>query len=446
VRVFAYLAAIVLGLAACSPAPSATDDRTSAPTPRAAALPRVAVVTDDGSGRHLVGRPIDPVTLADLDGYASLSFGHHFVEALSPSGRTLAAILWPSGSSNAGGVLHLIDAPTWTDRATEVTFGDHVDWLFFAGNDQRLIWVRSNARATTWRVVGFDVGSKEPADLLELPAGFAPIDAALFGDRLVLVGSIQENSITTGDAHVVMVDLARRAIAKDEGLAGLRAGQYKVEEGSQAYPYRQITPGVAWDLARGKGYIVDAEQDLVTVIDVAAASVAKPRALQTRRSLVDRLLSLISTPADAKMVSSTRKQAALSPDGRVLFVAGSREDVTNDLAVTTTPLGLSAVDTVDFGIIATASGPTDRIVFTGDRQIAVAAAGVLKVLSSADLREVGASGVQADFFLSSVARGSEILVTTSRPTRVYRIDMSSGGSLGFRELTPFYGVLIDLGR
>src|SRR5438094_5350854 len=67
----------------------------------------------------LRARPIDPRSLQDIPGFTPLELGHHYKAALAPEGRTLAMIVWPSGSSNAGGVLHLVDPVAWTDRVID---------------------------------------------------------------------------------------------------------------------------------------------------------------------------------------------------------------------------------------------------------------------------------------------------------------------------------------
>src|SRR5258708_19868108 len=60
-------------------------------------------------------RPVDPATLADVPDLAPIEVGHHYNQAVSPDGRTLAVISWPSGSNNAGRSLPLIHlAPSTT--------------------------------------------------------------------------------------------------------------------------------------------------------------------------------------------------------------------------------------------------------------------------------------------------------------------------------------------
>src|SRR5687767_1031296 len=77
----------------------------------------------------LRARPVDPNTLEDIQGFTPLELGHHYRALLSPDGRTLATIVWPSGSTNTGGVLHFVDPLAWTVRTTDVQINEATTWL-----------------------------------------------------------------------------------------------------------------------------------------------------------------------------------------------------------------------------------------------------------------------------------------------------------------------------
>src|SRR5439155_11140467 len=89
----------------------------------------------------LRARPIDPRTLQDIPGFTPLELGHHYKAALAPDGRTLATIVWPSGSSNAGGVLPLVDPVAWTDRVIDAPV-DEAAWLEWSADGTRVLWMR----------------------------------------------------------------------------------------------------------------------------------------------------------------------------------------------------------------------------------------------------------------------------------------------------------------
>jgi hypothetical protein len=76
-----------------------------------------------------------------------------------------------------------------------------------------------------------------------------------------------------------------------------------------------------------------------------------PFVVRPRASLLDRLLGLISSPADAKMQSSSDRRAVVSFDGRRLYVSGFRSDFVagpQDAGrEQVTPLPLQVIDTTD---------------------------------------------------------------------------------------------------
>src|SRR3989441_7539902 len=221
-------AALVLALAACAPMPPATPDRPSSAL--SVTSSRLVLVDVEGSGMALRGRLVDPRPLIDVAGRPVLSFGHNYTAVIAPDGRTLAAALWPGGFANRGGVLHLFDLVTWTDRATAVTFDDHVSQLFFAPDGRQLYWVRPGPMAGEPMmnpdpgVYRYDLASDSQSRVAELPAAFLPLSAPLAGERLAIVGwttggKIGPSRNTEGDA----VDLRGGAGVKRE-LGGGRAG------------------------------------------------------------------------------------------------------------------------------------------------------------------------------------------------------------------------------
>src|SRR5260221_14307136 len=130
----------------------------------------------EGDINALQIRPIDPSTLQDLPGYSPISLQHHFNEAYSPDGRTLAMALWTSGSAYTEGTLHLIDLLAWKDQATAIKFPDWISCLTFDNEGKRLYWIAATevdklhgiaSRSDLYR---YDPGSVAPELVLSLPA------------------------------------------------------------------------------------------------------------------------------------------------------------------------------------------------------------------------------------------------------------------------------------
>lgn len=335
----------------------------------------------------LRARPIDPGTLADLPGFTPLDLGHHYRSALSPDGRTLAAVVWPpsGGGSGAGGILHLVDPIAWTDRATSVQIDENLEWLEWSADGTRLYWLRSvglelNAIFVT------DIATLTVRDLARLPAGFQPYETHLAGSRIAVLGAMNQQYLAQEDAAVVFVDPASGRTTSQLRLAGMRLGQFAVSEAG-LNPYRMILPGTAWDLARGRLILVDAERDVVRIVDLSHETESGELAIHTRASSK-------GPPGGAKIVSTTRKVATVSPDGRWLYVSGLREDVpANDPGqVTLVPIAVQRVDLSAMTETARVAGGAHLLLLSSDGTRLLLSEEDSRLLDTTDLHEIARIG------------------------------------------------------
>jgi len=345
--------------AACSPTGQRAAELPTV-TPSGAA-PTLLLVDVDGTATSMRMRPVDAVSLQDVPATQPLSLGRNYTSALSPDGRTVAAITWPNErTANRGGVLHVMDLVGWTDRKTMVTFDDHVRQLLFGRDGRQLYWVRPGpmtgepAQNPDPGVYRYDLATDKVSRVVALPPAFFPEFAGvgIAGDRMAIVGSKVGDPSPSRVAAVYVLDLAKASLAAKFELAGIRAGQVR-DTGAADDDVRNVRPAVAWDLPRGRLYVVDADDDRVAVVDLAAAVMRGPFVVRPRASLLDRLLGLISSPADAKMQSSSDRRAVVSSDGRRLYVSGFRSDFVGGAGPQdagreqVTPLPLQVIDTTD---------------------------------------------------------------------------------------------------
>lgn len=323
--------------------------------------PLLVDVTD--SGQSLRMRPVDPVTLADLPGYAPLDAGHHATHAVSPDGRTLAAITWPSGSHNSGGDLHLLDLPSWSTRTLDLTFDDHVGQLTFGPYGKALYWLKSSQTDPShgmprdYRLYRYVPGAVELpplTDLAALPSSFVPYEMRFLrsGDRLAVYGIPTDTNNLAEDApHVLLIDVANGRIAADVRLDGVTAGQFRAETEEGERGYEMYNPGLAWDLESDRLYVVHADEDRATAVDLAGARVIEQRDIRPEESLWDRLWDWLVPTAEAKMAPGTTRQAVLSSDGSRLYVTGVRQEMEQQpdgrWVWREVPLGLQVIATED---------------------------------------------------------------------------------------------------
>jgi hypothetical protein len=109
-----------------------------------------------------------------------------------------------------------------------------------------------------------------------------------------------------------------------------------------------LEPAVVFSTQKNSLYIVHADQEKLTKIDFDAHQ-ASTLDIRPKMSWIERLLAIFAQPVQAKAASGTRKQAVLSPDGKI-YVVASRQAIETDkngnLHPTRELLGLQVLDPV----------------------------------------------------------------------------------------------------
>jgi hypothetical protein len=320
----------------------------SPPADVASAPPGLVLVTQDNEGYGLQGLPFDPGSLADLPGYEPIGFGHHYQYAMSPDGRTLATITWPSGMHNRDGVLHFIDLPSWTEHSTGVTLDDYVNDLVFSPDGKALYWTQPTRRDPApglprdyqlyglprdYQLYRYEVGRRKLTVVTGFPSSFSlgEMHPLRSGSRLAIYGvPTGANYLADDVPHVRLVDLVTGHLIADVRLDGVTAGQMQIETaGPDEPPYRFYLPGLAWDLEHDLLYVVHADTDQITVVDLAKGEISRQATIHPRYTLLERLGNWLVPVAAAKgAVPGTEKRAVLSPDGTRLYVVGLRSEMT----------------------------------------------------------------------------------------------------------------------
>jgi len=304
-------------------------------------------------------RPVDPLSLADVPGYAPLDFGRH-VATLSPDGRLMAVILWPS-SSSAGATLHLIDLASWTDTTANLTPIDEVNTLIFGPDGKVLYWVNptqhdaAHNMPRAFELYRYDLGSQRLTTVTTLPPSFIPSELRLLrsGSSLAIYGlATDAENRAEEPPHVLVVDLVADHILTDVRLESIKAGQMLMPTASGEEPHYQLyMPGTAWDLDHNLLYIVHADSDTITVVDVATGRIVKQLDIHPQLSLGDRVWQALIPTAEAKGLPETGRRALLSRDGTRLYIVGYRSEVTKlptgEVDWQNRPLGLQVVATDD---------------------------------------------------------------------------------------------------
>ena len=299
---------------------------------------------------------VDPTTLETLDGYQPLPMGDWsdwYWSDTSDNERWLAMTVGDDSSGSSE--LRLIDLETWevVESWAVGTGGPlHVDdegtVRTFGGSSELLSYAPSPG------------GSRAAIDL---PIGFSSwtqIDVQQ--DRVRLFGAT--TSGLGSDASIVVIDLPTSEVTHHP-LPEVPMGTIdQIELSPTETAAVDASPVVVWDGARA--FVVHAGEDVVTEVDLESGVVAEhrfgPAELEVSGELDE------SSSRQAAYVGHYRT-AALAPDGSTLFVAtqAGEVNVTEDSWQTSSsPLGLTAVDTVNWKVSDSLEAPISNISISPD--------------------------------------------------------------------------------
>ena len=191
--------------------------------------------------------------------------------------------------------------------------------------------------------------------MVRFPSTFVPTEMRVMdtGRRLAAYGpAVQDIVLSDVPPSVVLVDVVTARIITEMQLHGVKAGQIAVETSEKDGPCCHIyTPGLAWDLKGQQLYVVHADQEEVTVVDLAAGKILRHRDIRPRRSLLEWAWDWLVPVVEAKGVPATRKDAVLSVDESRLYVLGLRGETSKGpdglWRTNQVPLGLQVLSTDD---------------------------------------------------------------------------------------------------
>ncbi|HEU0296872.1 MAG TPA: hypothetical protein VFR47_29310 [Anaerolineales bacterium] len=316
----------------------ATSEQATAPNSYTSDSITLLAVTENGVG--LQARPVDPATLADLPGYAPIDFGHNYTYAVSPDRKMLAVITWLS-DSNAGGALRLIDLNTWTDMPVELRIDDYAGELTFDADGKTLYWaipaVRHPAHGMPrdYQLYRYDLDSRQLSISTQLPSSFIPRSQRLSLGNVAIFGiPTDANNLAEDGPHLLIINTAENRILSDVRLEGVKAGQFH-EPALNATPsvpvgswqYVSYSPGPAWDLRRNLLYVVHADNDKVTVIDLADGTLLKQTQIRPQQPFLEWISDSLAPAAEAKGGPWLEARVIVSRDGEQLYVLSQKNEM-----------------------------------------------------------------------------------------------------------------------
>jgi hypothetical protein len=271
----------------------------------------------------------EPVVLGTDADFASLS-------TFSPDGRLLAAFesRGQSCHSYAGGtscrpsadVLHLIDVASWQETVAALPGSGYVWPVVFNEGSSQIAFAYNTDRGSELMLVDTAAGSL----INQAPLDFPLSTLAFAGDgrSLVAVGAEpgeRPGISRPGITQVQLLDLATLETTWDQPLPDLLDGFWCMENCDGDYHElmnAMWTPAIVLSRDRSALYIVHADSDQLTTVDLQARTV-KRVAIEVAQSWFDRLLTWTAGVAEAKgAVSGATRQAVVSADGSKLYLIG----------------------------------------------------------------------------------------------------------------------------
>ena len=178
------------------------------------------------------------------------------------------------------------------------------------------------------------------------------------GEALMLYRSTinPEDGFTAGSPQVLLLDAAdltpRWSTELEEVHDGIFARDEDVTQANFYEPGKAlyISPALVFASDRDALYIVHADSEQLTTVDFENQNV-KTMDIQPRLTWFERLLSMTASVAHAKIGDGITRQAAISPDGKFLYVVGVNNATFIDekarWQMEQTPLGLEILQTSD---------------------------------------------------------------------------------------------------
>lgn len=298
-------------------------------------------------------QPIDAETGIPISEVPALATGTYPLHALSPNGRVLATITYPSNVALTRGKLLLTDLESWTTITTTVPISYVYSNPVFSPDGSKLAMVSEiispsasrnlkivnltqgyspSGRDTEWSAS--DGGMSESLPLAPILIGFTEDGASLnlYGNDAEKIGMTYnpETMIARYDAETLAQEWQMT-------LPEVFDGQYLTTDEEEKVTPNYWDPHVGewWQPARvfshdgNTLYLVHANEDRMTTVDFANQDVASVD-VAPATSWLERLLALTARPAYAKILNGTQLEGALSMDGEQLYISGMERDYTND--------------------------------------------------------------------------------------------------------------------
>jgi WD40 repeat protein len=333
--ILSILILMLLSMTACVPttavqAPPEPATQASAQEAQASQEPPALLV--NAANRGLL-YPIDPASGQALPDFEPIPLGKAYNYAFSPGADRLAFV-------SEGGQLTLIDLANWEYETFHLPLPRPAYQVTYSPDGERLAVAGGN-RSSSLALIDTSQGSL----IAESPLDFLVYQMKFTGDGsgLMVYGSeIQKrftvNEMSPDPPWVALLDGSDLSARWTQALQGVQHGIIPTEsarESEELDPVEDLhhsgqaiylLPGLAFAPDRDFLYVAHAGDAMLTVVDFSARQVATHE-IHDRMSWIERLMSIGAGRARAKVAAGTTLRAAISPDGRSLYVVGQTSTI-----------------------------------------------------------------------------------------------------------------------
>ncbi len=310
---------------------------------------------------------VDPRGLADQAGSVPAMLSGETALAASADGRLLAAVTMP-----AAGVarLHVFDTALWPRAGPVRVVEGPVEWLAFTPEDDAVAWLRATDPTvapldTRYRVERQRIHWPFDRTSTALPARLVPrAMRPLRGGRVAVVAA------TAGGVPAVL-----RVLVVDTDAMGVVA-DVAVKQGADL-------AALAWDVNRDRLYLAPPAQDRIVAVGLGAGGVGQHGDAGARVPagvVADTALPPAAPPPGAVGFAVPAREdriageAAVSPDGSLLYLVGQHDEREPDEANSgerrwRRPLGLRVVDAAALRVVGGLEQPVSAVTPTPDGRL-----------------------------------------------------------------------------
>jgi hypothetical protein len=271
--------------------------------------------------------------------------------------------------------LHLLDLQAWRDTTIELPGNGWAELFSFSvdGSQWAIILHERVAQAeeVTEVITLFDVGTGKPTEKRVFDFRPSFLSYVLGGEAILVYGQPLGSPAglgKPGPARIQLLDASSLQILWDMTLDDVAYGRW-CEQGcggphdSMIFAYQ--LPAVVLSHDASKLYIAHADEEKLTTFDLERHT-KRTVELSQPKSWLGQLIALTAPPASAKgLESGSVRSAALSPDGKRLYITGKTMSVAGEEQVTK-PLGLRVVDPESGQIVASSDTEAEGVVGSMD--------------------------------------------------------------------------------